>query len=159
MTYLIGEIVFCLVIAAVIGLGIGWLLAGFSVAAREREWRAQVEQLNQENHALRSAGGRPEPSRNPAPGAHAKADDLRKIEGVGPKIAALLNDAGILTYSQLARASQRKLQAVLEAAGRRFRMHDPATWGEQARLAAAGDWKALEILQKKLKGGRRKPGG
>jgi hypothetical protein len=36
-----------------------------------------------------------------------------------------------------------------------IRLADPATWPEQAHLAAAGHWGALETLQNELKGGRR----
>ena len=34
-------------------------------------------------------------------------------------------------------------------------MIDPSTWPEQASLAAAGEWDALQALQDELKGGRR----
>ena len=86
----------------------------------------------------------------------AKADDLKKIEGIGPKIAGLLNDAGIVTFKDLATAKEAKVQSVLDAAGPRFKMHKPATWAEQAKLAADGKWDALKTLQIKLDGGKRK---
>lgn len=86
----------------------------------------------------------------------AKKEDLRKIEGIGPKIAGLLNEAGIMTFSDLAKAKKTKVQKVLAAAGPRYKMHDPATWMEQAKLAAAGKWEQLDALQKELKGGKRK---
>ncbi len=82
------------------------------------------------------------------------ADDLKKIEGIGPKIATLLQDAGIHTYADLAAADLDKLQAVLEAAGSRYKMHDPGTWARQASLAAAGNWDELKQLQDELKGGK-----
>ncbi len=83
----------------------------------------------------------------------APPDDLRRIEGIGPKVAALLGDAGISTYAQLAAAAPDHLREVLQAAGLRFM--DPATWPEQATLAAQGDWEGLATLQGALKGGRR----
>ncbi len=158
MTYLIAEIIACLVLAVLIGLLLGWLLGGLASARREREWRSQVEQLNEEVRQLRSARPRSSAAasrKRPRATGQPKKDDLRKIEGIGPKIAGLLNDAGIHSYAQLARAGKRKLRGVLDAAGPRFRMHDPETWTEQARLAAAGKWDALKSLQQKLKGGRR----
>ncbi|RUA17991.1 MAG: hypothetical protein DSY55_01105 [Clostridia bacterium] len=82
-------------------------------------------------------------------------DDLRKIEGIGPKISQLLNTAGIYTFSQLAKTDVATLREIIENAGARFRLADPETWPEQALLAAKGDWEALEILQDSLKGGRR----
>ena len=83
----------------------------------------------------------------------AKADDLKRIEGIGPKIAGLLNDAGISTFTQLSKASPKKLADVLTAAGARFRLAKPATWQQQAKLAAAGKVDALKKLQGELKGG------
>jgi len=85
-----------------------------------------------------------------------KPDDLKVVEGIGPKIEQLLHAAGVKTYSNLARASKTKLQKVLLAAGSRFRMHDPTTWPQQAKLAGAGNWTALNKLKDKLKGGRAK---
>lgn len=85
----------------------------------------------------------------------AKADDLKRIEGIGPKIAGLLNDAGITTFAQLGKASKKKLADVLQAAGARFRLAKPDTWQEQAKLAAAGKEEELKKLQGELKGGVR----
>ena len=81
-------------------------------------------------------------------------DDLRKIEGIGPKIAELLHAEGIKTFSVLAAADANRLKSVLQAAGDRFKMHDPTTWPKQSALAAAGKWDALKKLQDKLDGGR-----
>ncbi len=83
----------------------------------------------------------------------AKPDDLKKIEGVGPKIEELLKKAGINTFSELATAPTEKLKGVLDAAGPRFQMHDPATWAKQAKLAADGEWEKLKTWQDELKGG------
>lgn len=82
-------------------------------------------------------------------------DKLTLIEGVGPKIEGLLKDDGIDTFAKLARASQKKLKAILTAAGSRYKMHTPATWPEQAALAAKGEWTKLQKLQVKLNGGKR----
>ncbi|HMR42490.1 MAG TPA: helix-hairpin-helix domain-containing protein, partial [Saprospiraceae bacterium] len=88
--------------------------------------------------------------------AKSAKDDLTKIEGIGPKIAELLNGAGIVTFDGLAKADTKTLKGVLENAGPRFKMHDPATWMEQAKLAAAAQWEKLAKLQEELKGGKRK---
>lgn len=84
------------------------------------------------------------------------ADDLTKIEGIGPKIAQLLNEDGIKSFADLAKAKSAKLKAVLEKAGARYRIHDPSTWAEQAKLALKGEWEKLAALQVELKGGKRK---
>ena len=81
-------------------------------------------------------------------------DDLKLIEGIGPKIAGLLNEAGISTFAQLAAASVDDLRLLLEKAGLQH-IADPATWPEQAALAARGDLQALQTLQDSLKGGRK----
>ena len=86
----------------------------------------------------------------------AKADDLKKIEGIGPKITELLKAAGIVTFADLANAELEKLQAVLAEAGSRYAMHNPATWSQQAQLAADGKWDELKELQQKLSGGVEK---
>ena len=82
-------------------------------------------------------------------------DNLRVIEGIGPKIEGLLNDAGIHTFLELKASKVEFLKAILEDAGARYRMHDPSTWGEQAALAATGKIEELKVLQGKLKGGKR----
>jgi hypothetical protein len=67
-----------------------------------------------------------------------------------------LQDAGIGTFSDLARTDAQRIQAILvERDPRLGRLADPGTWPEQAALAASGDWEALAALQGELKGGRR----
>lgn len=87
-------------------------------------------------------------------GKKVKQDDLKLVEGIGPKIEELLNAAGIKTWSDLADAATETVQAVLDEAGPRYKMHDPATWSKQAALAAAGQWEELETYQDQLQGGR-----
>jgi predicted flap endonuclease-1-like 5' DNA nuclease len=100
----------------------------------------------------------PAPAPTPAPAAETAApptpDDLKRIEGIGPKISGLLQTAGITTFAQLAAADVGRLRQILAEANLTA-LADPATWAEQARLAAAGQWEALEALQQELKGGRR----
>lgn len=83
-------------------------------------------------------------------------DKLRLVEGIGPKIEGLLHEAGILIFQNLADATQPTLQGILDAAGPRYRVHNPGTWGEQAALAAAGKMKELKKWQDELKGGIKK---
>lgn len=81
-------------------------------------------------------------------------DDLKKIEGIGPKIAEHLNKGGIHTFSDLGSASQAKLKGILTDAGPRYKMHNPGSWPKQAKLAAKGKWDDLQKLQDQLNGGR-----
>jgi predicted flap endonuclease-1-like 5' DNA nuclease len=83
----------------------------------------------------------------------AAPDDLKRIEGIGPKIANLFHGTGITTFNQLAAADVSELRAILAAAGLAG-LADPSSWPEQAHLAAAGQWAELEALQATLKGGR-----
>lgn len=82
-----------------------------------------------------------------------EADDLTKIEGIGPKVSEELNKADISTFEALAKAKKDDLQNILDNAG--LTMMDPSTWPQQAKLAAKGDWDALEKLQDELSGGRK----
>ncbi len=81
-------------------------------------------------------------------------DNLKRIEGVGPKIAEVLRGAGITTFSKLASMKSDEIKDVLIAAGDRFSFQDPTTWPAQADLAAKGEWDKLKKWQEDLKGGR-----
>lgn len=82
-------------------------------------------------------------------------DNLIVIEGIGPKIAAVLNAAGIQTFGQLADTEPEAIRQILyEADPRLARLGNPSTWPAQAKLAAAGDMAGLQALQDTLKGGR-----
>ncbi len=83
-----------------------------------------------------------------------KPDDLKKIEGVGPKIAEHLNAGGIMSFADLAAAPVDRLKEILTAAGPRYAIHNPTTWPQQSQLAADGKWDELQVLQDKLDGGR-----
>jgi large subunit ribosomal protein L21 len=85
--------------------------------------------------------------------AEVKADDLAKIEGIGPKVAKTLIEGGIPTFEALSNASVEDIQKILTDAG--LKMMDASTWPEQAKLAAAGDWDSLKKMQDSLSGGRK----
>lgn len=87
-------------------------------------------------------------------GKSLKQDDLKMVEGVGPKIEGLLHAGGIMTWEDLANAPTEDVQKILDEAGPRYRMHQPTTWAKQARLAADAKWEELEKYQDWLDGGR-----
>lgn len=87
-------------------------------------------------------------------GKQYKWDDLQIVEGIGPKIAEVLRQAGIETWQQLSMTSPYRLREILEAAGPQFNVHDPETWPRQAALAADEKWDELKALQDELTGGR-----
>ena len=81
-----------------------------------------------------------------------KKDNLTRIEGIGPKINEVLQNAGINTFAQLASVETSKIAEVLQLAG--LSQHSPATWGQQAQLIVDGKEDELNELQARLKGGR-----
>ncbi len=81
-------------------------------------------------------------------------DDYKKIEGIGPKIASLLHEGGLLTYAELADAPTERIQEILDNAGPGYQTHDPGTWAQQAALARDGKWDELSDLQDQLDGGK-----
>lgn len=96
----------------------------------------------------------PIPALVAVPAAPVVPDDLKIVEGIGPKIEELLNKEGILTFAQLATTAPERLKEILHAAGPRFQMHDPATWPEQSALARDGKWDELKKWQDELNKGR-----
>lgn len=81
-------------------------------------------------------------------------NDLKVIEGVGPKIEQLLKKSGINNWDELANATVSRLQEILDAAGDRYRIHDPGTWPKQAELLAKGDFAAFKEYTDFLQGGK-----
>ena len=81
-------------------------------------------------------------------------DDLKIVEGIGPKIEELCNNAGIMTFAELAATSPEKIKQILEAAGPRFQMHDPSTWPKQSELARDGKFDELKKWQDELNKGK-----
>ena len=82
----------------------------------------------------------------------AKKDDLKKIEGIGPKIAETLTAAGVATFADLAKTKPAKISEIISGVRGN---HVPDTWPEQAKLAADGKWDELKALQDKLDGGKK----
>ncbi len=79
------------------------------------------------------------------------ADDLKKVEGIGPKIAETLIAAGISTYAELAKTDSAKIDEIIgDVRGN----HVTDTWPAQAKLAAEGKWDELKKWQDELDGGK-----
>lgn len=72
-----------------------------------------------------------------------KQDDLKVVEGIGPKIEGMFKDAGIKTWKALSEASVADCQKVLDGGGKRYQVHDPASWPMQSKMAYEGKWKEL----------------
>lgn len=87
-------------------------------------------------------------------GTSIAVDDLKVIEGIGPKIEELCHGIGIATWADLATTEVSLLRTMLNDAGPRFRTHDPGTWPQQAGLLASGRWAEFKTLTDELDGGR-----
>ena len=83
-------------------------------------------------------------------GRSIKENSLTVVKGIGPKIQSLFYKNNIRSWSALADCNIGRCQEILDAGGNSFSMHDPATWPEQARLAAEGEWKELHDWQNHL---------
>jgi predicted flap endonuclease-1-like 5' DNA nuclease len=84
------------------------------------------------------------PAPAPAPAAVGAGDDLRRIKGVGPKLAALLQGLGVTTYAQIAAWSEAdidRIDAQLGTFAGRIRRD---SWVEQAKFLAADDTAGFE---------------
>lgn len=88
-----------------------------------------------------------------APKKASGADDLTKIEGVGPKAAEALVAAGLASFADVAKSTEAKIQKILDESEGRFGMMKPATWPKQAKLAADGKWDELKKWQDEMDGG------
>ena len=91
------------------------------------------------------------PVKEAAPKKSTKGDDLKKVEGIGPKIASTLNEAGINTFAELAKTDAAKISEII--AGVRGN-HVTDTWPAQAQMAADGKWDELKVWQDELDGGK-----
>ncbi|NAY91840.1 hypothetical protein GTQ34_07920 [Muricauda sp. JGD-17] len=87
-------------------------------------------------------------------GKKIKQDDLKIVEGIGPKIEGLFHKFGIKTWKALSETTTDKCQEVLNSGGDRYRIHDPASWPMQAKMAHMGQWKELAQWQDDHKAGK-----
>jgi len=87
-------------------------------------------------------------------GKKIKENDLKIVEGIGPKIEVLFNAAGITTWRELSETSTEKLQSILDGGGENYAIHNPSTWAKQALLAYQGKWQELKDWQQGLLGGK-----
>jgi predicted flap endonuclease-1-like 5' DNA nuclease len=87
-------------------------------------------------------------------GKAVKLNDLTLVEGIGPKIRSLFHNYEIKTWREMAETTVAKCQEVLDSGGDRYKIHDPASWPMQAKMAAEGKWKELAKWQHEHKHGK-----
>lgn len=76
-----------------------------------------------------------------------KQDDLKVVEGIGPKISEMFNNSGITTWKALSETAVARCQEVLNGGGDRYKVHNPASWPMQAKMAYEGKWAELSKWQ------------
>jgi small subunit ribosomal protein S2 len=85
--------------------------------------------------------------------AKAVTEDLTKIEGIGPKAAEALTNAGIDTFAKLSKSKAEKIKEILAEASSRMAHLDPTSWPKQAKMAADDKWDELKEWQDNAKAG------
>jgi len=80
--------------------------------------------------------------------------NLKIIEGIGPKIEQILKQEGLDTWIRLSLADPDDIRSILiSKGGSAYRIHDPRSWPEQAKLISEEKWHELRELQEKLNSG------
>lgn len=79
-----------------------------------------------------------------------KPDDLVRIDGIGPKVAAALIAAGVDSFQKLANTSEDRTLEILRDAKVRV-VGNYSSWAQQAAYAARGDWEGLDTFNRERK--------
>jgi len=125
--------------------------SGAKKAAPKKETKKAAPKAEKKVEAKAAAPKKVEAPKKAAPKKTAKADDLKKIEGIGPKIASTLVEAGIATFADLAKTDAAKISEIIaDVRGN----HVTDTWPKQAEMAADGKWDELKKWQDELDGGK-----
>jgi len=120
MLSIIAQIVCCLILAALLGFVIGWLLRGTSKdessaqalvpsAAEKQNLENRIRELQEENQRLAAAL---EACKKPAAETLPK-DDLKKIKGIGLYLEKKLHALGVYSYRQIATWSEQDIQKIV----------------------------------------------
>ena len=132
---------------------------GYRVKNGHRQSLTQLEivEISLDSKSKSTAKSESKPAAKAEPKKEtAKADDLKKIEGAGPKAAEALVNAGVDTFAKVAKLSPEKISEILAEASSRLSHLATDTWPKQAALAAEGKWDELKELQDNLDGGVEK---
>jgi hypothetical protein len=159
--FAVAEILLILVVASLAGWAIAKVI--IILQARRLEETIEVRKVEIETyrngiqavlHGVIPMQGHASKTVFPASNAtDAAPQDLKIIEGVGPRIEEMLNREGIFTYLSLSETSPIRLSSILRNAGPRFQIQDPSSWPKQAALAQMGKWEDLYKLKRQLVSG------
>ncbi len=153
MVDLISSYWVVLAIVAAIGAMTGfWILASRRHVELPRIEIGQTQTQTLARTGARDAGGGASPAiaYPPLPfevylDADVHPDDLLRIKGIGPKLARMLMEMGIVYYRQIAVWSATDIAAVDRRLGDFAGRITRDDWMEQARLLDAGDIAAYEM--------------
>lgn len=131
---------------------------GYKKRNGHRQYLTQIQISGITVGGTKKATAKSEPKAEKATEAKApkakKSDDLTLVEGIGPKAAEALTEAGMTTFAKLAKAKPEAIKEILDASTSQLSHLDPTTWPQQAQLAADGKMDELKKLQDELNGGR-----
>ncbi len=100
-------------------------------------------------HNEKAMAGKPRPAAaRGASASTAPPDDLTQINGIGPRIASILNDGGITTFAELQHANTGDLRQII-AVGGALPPSSLDSWPTQASYAARGDWSGLATYNRR----------
>ncbi len=138
-----------LLLAFLLGILVGWWIFGCCwkkkyLALKDKQDHAPVNSMTSKSAAVSSFSERSTPKNIPA---GIKLNDLKIVEGIGPKISEILRDNGIKTWWDLADTKPETIKEYLKAAGSRFQMANPGSWPKQAKMAAQGKFDELQKWQ------------
>lgn len=155
-------ILFVLIIAALLGFLIGYLLRKNKKIPCPQcpELEKEVADLKLQIIALKSEARQQfffdASKAREVFGFKVSEDDLKIVEGIGPKISDILVRRGISTWKALSEADPVIIKDyLLQDGGDQYRIHMPDTWPYQAKLAHEGRWDELKALQDNLIGGKK----
>ena len=118
------------------------------LAACEDQLSEQTQQLSQREIQFDAKAA------SAAFGHYIRENDLKIVEGIGPKIEGLFHNYNIKTWKALSRVSVSKCLEVLQSGGEKYRVHDPASWPMQAKMCYENKWKELYRWQEEHKHGK-----
>lgn len=127
--------------------------AAIAEGLTERKSEKQTEKEGGEETKPKEKKAKVAPKEKDTEKTGSTGDDLTKIEGIGPKIAEIFQEAGINTYADLADKSEDDLKDILAESGPKYASKNPASWPKQAQMAADGNWDELQEWQDNVKGG------
>jgi len=112
-----------------------------------RDWRSDKRQREAARAELTAVAAGKSMSLGGAP-TSVEGDDLKVIEGIGPRVEEVLRAADVDSFERLASLRPGRIETILREAG--GKMANPRSWPQQAALAAAGRWDDLRSLQARL---------